>query len=381
MATESANQPRLPPQPTPPADAAAAPERSRGIATLRPEHLYKAVALFFLFFFVYRFFEAITQTLLLVYAASILAVALNPIAKRIPLARRWVAGLIGMAVIATIGLLLWLAIPALIAQIRDFAARAPEFQAQLEGWGEWLRAETGLNVRLVGEQVAQTARNMFQDGATQNLFGRARGLLEVLLVPLIVLIGGLYALASPNDRLLLPLLRVVPRHRRAAFYRIFKLLGERLLGWIRGTLIAMVAVGLLSIAALYIIGVPYWLLLGVIVGIVEFIPIFGPWIGGVPATTIAFLDEPIKGAWTAAAILVIQQIESYLITPWVMSSAAKIHPLVTLFALILFGSIFGILGILLALPIVIFVWTIVEVLWVERAVDTDRDWIPDVVKE
>lgn len=381
MASESADRARLPPRPTPPADAAEPPDRPRGIATLRPEHLYKAVAFFFLLFFFYRFFDAIAQTLLLVYAASILAVALNPIAKRIPLARRWVAGLIGITVVAAVGLLLWIAIPALVAQIRDFAARAPEFQAQLERWGEWLRQETGLNVRLIGEQTRQTVRGVFQDAGTQNLFGRARGLVEILLVPLIILLGGLYALANPNDRLLLPLLRVVPRDRRAAFYRIFKLLGERLLGWVRGTLIAMLGVGLLSIAALYIIGVPYWLLLGVTVGILEFIPLFGPWIGGVPATLIAFLDEPMKGVWTALAIVVIQQIESYLITPWAMSSAAKIHPLITLFALILFGGIFGILGILLALPIVIFLWTVVEVLWVERAVDTDEDWIPDVVKE
>lgn len=366
---------------TPSAREVAAPPRSPGITTLRAEHLYKAVALFFLLLFFYRYFEAIAQTLLLVYAAAILAVALNPIAKRIPMARKWVAALVGVAVIASLGVILWLAVPALLEQMRNLGERVPEFQTRLNTWGVRLREETGLNITLLGEQTAQLVRNMFTELGTDQLLGRARGLLEILLVPLIILIGGLYALASPNERLLEPVIRTVPRDARNAYYRIFQLLGERLFGWVRGTLIAMVAVALLSMIALYSIGVQYWLLLGVVMGLTEFIPIFGPWIGGIPATLVAFLDDPTKGLWTAAAIIAIQQIESYVITPWAMSQAAKIHPLVTLFALIVFGSIFGFLGILLALPIVIFVWTVVEVLWVERAIDTDQDYIAPVVEE
>lgn len=366
---------------TPGAEEVRAPERPPGIAALRPEHLYKAVGLFFLLLFLYRYFDAIKQTLLLVYAAAIVAVALNPIAKRIPVERKWVAGLVGLLVLITIGTILWFAVPALLGQLRNLSEQAPEFQARFTAWGERVRQETGLNIALLGEQTAQALRGMFSEIGTDQILGRARGLLEVLLVPLIILIGGLYALANPNERLLLPIVRLVPRDARNAYYRIFQLLGERLFGWIRGTAIAMLAVGLLSMTALYVIGVPYWLLLGVVIGIAEAIPIFGPWIGGIPATLIAFLDEPIKGLWTAAAVVAIQQIESYLITPWAMSQAAKIHPLVTLFALIIFGTIFGFLGLLLALPIVIFFWTVIEVLWVERAIDTDQDYIPPVVEE
>jgi predicted PurR-regulated permease PerM len=353
----------------------------RESAAIRPEHIYKAIGLFFLLLFLYHYFEQIKQTLLLVYAVAIFAVALNPAIKRIPVERKVLVALTGVLTLAAVGLLIWLAVPALIAQLRTLAEQAPEFQERMEAWGDWLRQETGLNVALIGEQTAQALRNMFEDLGTEQILGGARGVLEVMLVPLIVLIGGLYALANPNQRLLLPLLRVVPRDRRTSFYRIFELLGERLFNWIRGTIIAMLAVGLLSTAALYVIGVPYWLLLGVLVGLMEFIPIAGPWIGGVPAVLIAFLDDPMKGLWTAIAIIAIQQIESYMITPWAMSTAAKIHPLVTLFSLILFGSIFGFMGILLALPLVIFLWTVIEVLWVERALDTEADPLVPVVEE
>ncbi|HET7275214.1 MAG TPA: AI-2E family transporter, partial [Longimicrobiaceae bacterium] len=111
------------------------------------------------------------------------------------------------------------------------------------------------------------------------------------------------------------------------------------------------------------------------------VPLVGPWIGGAVATAVAFLDDPTKGLWTALAALAIQQVENNIIVPWAMSRAANVHPFVTLFALVLFGSLFGILGLLLSIPLVLFFWTVIEVLWVERAIDTDDDWIPDVVEE
>jgi predicted PurR-regulated permease PerM len=351
------------------------------LRVIRPEHLYRTALLLLALALFFRFFREISQTLLLVYAASIVAIVLNPLAHRLPVQRKLTAAAIGVAVLAGVGALLWLAIPALIGQLRDLVDRMPEFQAQLEDAAEWLRRSTGLNVALLGDDTAEIARNAFRSLGTEDLLGRARGALEVLFVPFIVLIGGLYALADPNRRLLLPVVRVVPPARRAAWYRIFDRLGTRLFDWIRGTLIAMLAVGTLSSLALYLIGVPYWLLLGTLIGLLEFIVIFGPWIGGIPAVLIAFLDDPMKGVWAAAAILAIQQLESYLITPWAMSQAARIHPLVTLFALILFGSIFGILGILLALPLVILIWTVTEVLWVEEALGGSDDQLAPVVDE
>lgn len=356
-------------------------DSNRSSSAVQPQHLYRAIGLFFVLALLFHFFGQIAQTLLLVYGASILAVGLNPIARRVPLQRAWVAGLVGLLVLGSMGLLLWLGIPALVGQLRGLAEQIPLFQQRFEQWGEWLRQQTGLNIHLVGEQTTRQLQQAFGGIGTEQIFGSARGVLEIILIPLIILVGGLYALAKPNDRLLVPLLRVVPAASRPAYVRVLGLLGERLLGWIRGTLLAMLAVGLLSTLALWLIGVPYWLLLGLIIGLVEFLPLIGPWIGGIPAVAIAFFVDPTKGLWTAAAILAIQQIESNLITPWAMSRAAEIHPLVTLFALILFGSIFGFLGLLLAVPLVILFWTLVEVLWVEETLDTERDRIPDVVRE
>ena len=80
-------------------------------------------------------------------------------------------------------------------------------------------------------------------------------------------------------------------------------------------------------------------------------------------------------------VCAIQQLESNLITPIVMAKVADVHPFVTLFAILLFGSLFGFLGVLLALPLVLLFWTFVQVLWVERAIHAGDDRIPPIVDE
>jgi predicted PurR-regulated permease PerM len=96
---------------------------------------------------------------------------------------------------------------------------------------------------------------------------------------------------------------------------------------------------------------------------------------------VAFLYDPALAAWTALAALGVQQFENNVIIPWAMSRGVHLHPLVTLFAVILFGSLFSALGVLLSLPLVILVWTVVQVLWVERTIGSAGERIRPVVQE
>lgn len=363
-----------------PPDAVTAPRRNGDDRPLRPEHLYKTVGLAFLAAIVYSHFDEISRVFLTVYAAAILGIALNIVVGLFPSQRRWVAALIGVTIVGLLGVALWLGIPALAEQIRGVADRAPELEQMLREWSAWLSDRTGLNIRLVGSGARDRMQQLFSnmDG---EVLGRASGLLEIVLLPLLILVGGLYAVGKPNDRLLTPLLRAVPRDRRLAFRRLLEVLGVRIRGWVAGSLIAMLAVGVLTFIALSVLGVRYALLLGTLNGLLEFIPIVGPWVGGAIAVLVTLLDSPSLAVGVLLVVVAIQQLESNLITPLVMARAAEVHPFVTVFAIFLFGALFGFLGILLALPLVILLWTVVEVLWVERAIDTDKDPIEPVVEE
>lgn len=364
-----------------PAAAVVPPRARREPAPLEPQHLYKTAGLLFLLALLYRFFAEITHVLLIVYAAAIFAVALNVIVQAVPMKRRWVAAALGLTIVAVIALVLGFGVPVLAEQIRGFSGQAPEFQKQLQAWSDWLRQKTGLNIDLFSARTSRFVQDLFGNVQGQDMIGRAAGVAEALFLPLLVLFGGLFAVAKPNERLLSPVLRAVPRDRRLAFRRLFEVLGGRLRGWIKGTLMAMLAVGVLSILAFSLLGVPYALMLGLLNGLLEFIPLAGPVVGGLVAVIVTSLDDPGKAVWVIFIVIAIQQVEANLITPVVMSRAADVHPFVTLFALVLFGYLFGFLGVLLAIPLVLFVWTVVEVLWVERALDTDEDHIAPVVKE
>ena len=342
---------------------------------LQPEHLYKAVGLLLLGLLFYAFFEPVSRVLLAVYAATIVAVALNVVVALIPGPRTVISAGLGVLIFAALGAALWFGIPALADQVRGLASEIPRIRALIVQWSEWLQQRIGLDIEILGDSVMS---NALED---TEILGRARTLGEALFLPLIILIGGIFAVGKPNERLLSPLLHAVPRERRDSFRDLFALLGDRLKGWVRGTLLAMIAVGVLTTIGLSIIGVRYAFLLGLISGVLEIVPFVGPWVAGALAVAVALLDDPTTALYVVILMLVIQQVESNLITPLVMSRAAQVHPFVTLFSLLFFGSFFGFLGVILAVPLVILVWTVVEVLWVDRAIGAHGDKIEPLVRE
>ncbi len=128
----------------------------------------------------------------------------------------------------------------------------------------------------------------------------------------------------------------------------------------------MAVVGVLSTDALYLIGVPGALFLGILTGLLEFVPLVGPIVAAVPPLLLAFVGGPLDVLWVLLAYLAIQQIESNLLEPLVMEKAASLHPAPVLVAVTLLGTAFGILGTILAVPTAVIAAILVKKLWFER---------------
>jgi len=342
--------------------------------------LYRLAGLLFMLAILFFYMEAIFRVLLLAFVGAILGIALNTVVKRIPLSRGLATGLVALTLLGAIGAGVWFLVVAVVDQLRGLIADLPNIVTLLEGWEVWLQDTTGIEVEIMGETGQRILDGLVGGVGGGAVLAGAFGVLEMVAISVLVLMGAFFVVAKPNERLLTPFMRAVPPEKRPAWHRMFKLLGERLSGWLWGTLVSMVIIGTMTTIVFYILGTPYPLVLGVFVGLADIIPLIGPWIGGLVAVIITLFHDPMLALWVAIAVIAIQELEGNLIRPMVMSGAANLHPFVTLLALILFGSMFGLLGAILSLPIVLAIGTAIQVLWVEETLDAGDDDIEPVVE-
>lgn len=137
--------------------------------------------------------------------------------------------------------------------------------------------------------------------------------------------------------------------------------------WFLGQLTSMTIIGVFSAVALSIIDIQFAVLLGLISGLISFVPFIGPVISVIPPALLGLTSEdPLKALWVIGIYLVIQAIESNLIQPIVMSQAVSLHPAVVVFGLLIMGTLFGFVGLLLAVPLVAALHVLMRELWIER---------------
>jgi predicted PurR-regulated permease PerM len=130
--------------------------------------------------------------------------------------------------------------------------------------------------------------------------------------------------------------------------------------FIQGQLITALIVGLLETVGLMIINIKYPLILGVVGGVANIIPFFGPIIGGIPAVAVALLDSPAKTIWTVVVFTIVQQIDNAFISPKIIEGRLGLHPVTTMLAVLVGGEFFGIIGMLLSVPIAAIVKIIIK---------------------
>jgi predicted PurR-regulated permease PerM len=133
-------------------------------------------------------------------------------------------------------------------------------------------------------------------------------------------------------------------------------------GWVRGELLLMLVIGVMTYAGLMLLGVPYALPLAVIAGLLEAVPNLGPTIAAIPAIIIALTISPIIALGTLILSVVIQQLENNLIVPKIMQSATGTEPLITILVLLVGFALGGITGAILSMPIYLTIQTVIKAL-------------------
>lgn len=209
------------------------------------------------------------------------------------------------------------------------------------------------------ERSGQSDWNVFGTitGTVSTLFGVFANLLIVLSVAAFLAVNP--ALYRRGLLLLLP----APRQQRAVDF--LDAVGRGLWRWSAGQLFAMAVVASMMTTGLWLIGVPQPLALGLIAGVTNFIPYLGPYIGGAPAALVAFSDDPVSAVWVALLTVIVQNVEGNLITPKIQQRATSLPPALIIVTVVALGVLFGLMGVLLATPILLVIFTAVRMFYVE----------------
>ena len=331
--------------------------------------LLRVALVVFALLLTYRFITTVAAVALLLATGLLLAVALSaPVEalyhRKVP--RPVGVALIVVLVLAALGIAGLFLYPVLAKQASQLAASLPDAFSQLVDRARALADRLGIRISSGGsggvsaQTLARIARRVL--GGLVGLFSGVTafftGLIVVLFVPI-------YLTALP-EQVVNWVIRLFPPDRRDRTREVLDKSRTSLLQWLAGRLFSMAVVGFLSTIALYIIGIPGALLLGVFSGLVAFVPIIGSIAGAVPPLILAFAGNPLDALWVVLAYLAIQQIESNLLTPLVMQKAVSLHPVMVIVSVTVAGAAFGILGSLLAVPVSVVAGVLIEELWFKR---------------
>ncbi len=295
---------------------------------------------------------AVRSVLVLLLIAAFLAIGLNPAVEAIERRGMRRSGAVGIVLLAVLAFFVgfgFAVVPPIVDQVGELADKAPDYVAQLQN-----------NSRVVSLDQRFGFLDRINDyvnhpeNAGTKLFGGVLGVSKVVFgaffSTLTVLILTLYFLSNLPG-LKAGAYRAVPRSRRPRVGLLTDEILERVGGYVGGALLIAGLAGTTTFVFLVVLGIPYPLALAMLVAITDLIPLIGATIGAALVTLVGFFVSVQVGLIAAAYYIAYQQIENYVIYPKVMKRSVDVSPVATVIAVLVGGSLLGVLGALLAIPI------------------------------
>ena len=296
----------------------------------------------------------IRDTLLLVYVAVLIAIGLSPLVDAIERHRlairmrlpRWAAilalYLLFVAAVISVGALV---LPPLISQARDLWAAAPELlhRAQL-----WLIQRGLLGREFTVVEAVQQAPGGGSD-AVGTVLGAVWGIVGGVFGVVTILIVAFYMMVD-SANIVRTFVRAFPRSERTRVSDACSDVSTKVSAWLAGQLFLGLIIGATAAIGLGLMGVPYFYVLALIAGVGELIPIVGPLLSAIPAVAVAFSVSPTLALGVTVFFVLQQQFENHLLVPRIMSRQVGVSPIVVIIALLIGGSLLGIIGAILAVP-------------------------------
>ena len=298
---------------------------------------------------------------------------LNPLVsalERRGVARVAGAGIVYLLFLCIVALVVSLLVPLVTRQVSSVIDHFPDYLADGQALVRDVAARFGQepNFRLDADHVRDwLSAGENRQAVTRYLTGLRSVTNSVISGLIIIVLGPVMAFYLLVDlpRLNRGAMALVPPGRREEIRGLMDRIGQAVGGFFRGQLLVALFVGVASSIGLWAIGLPFWLLVGMVAGVFNLVPLVGPFIGGGLAVIIALVSgEPLTAVWAALVLLVVQQIDNHLISPNVMGRTVQLHPVVVMLALLVGASFAGLFGMLVIVPLVavakivfLFIWS------------------------
>ncbi|MGE6491912.1 AI-2E family transporter [Exiguobacterium sp. NPDC077395] len=197
-------------------------------------------------------------------------------------------------------------------------------------------------------------------GNIASSFGQVVGFVTSAVITIVVIPFMLLYMLLDGKRLPDAIVKLLPSSYEKETRHILHDMHETVRSYVNAQLLVAFFVGITSLIGLWIVGVDYAILLALFMMVTNIIPYVGPFLGAVPAVIVAFIQDPIKVIWVIVVIIIVQQIESNVISPLIQGKSLKVHPLTIIIVLLVAGNLAGIIGMLIAVPFYAVAKTVVQ---------------------
>lgn len=323
------------------------------------------------------FLDAVVVTLLFFLLAVILAMALNPPVTWLEqkgVHRTLATLMVILVVFAIIGLLAWLIMPRLLEQVFSLAEDIPGYVTSLvnrvsvflEDYPE-VRQRLQVDASMVGRALP-SAVSVLTTVGRYSLSALVLVVFGIILASVVI-----YMLMNPRP-LIRGLLAGLPPHMRDPVSRATVGSSRMISGWITSNLIIGGVEGVAAAIFLGVIGIPGWLLWGVLTFFSELVPKVGPYLMTIPPAIVALAIDPVTALWVVLFYVALNEITGDVIAPYVRGEQMNLHPVSLIFTVLVMASLFGILGALIATPLTGFIKAFYEELHLaDQPKDPEQD--------
>lgn len=295
-----------------------------------------------------------------ILVATLLTTLAGLLTRFISLPQKAAVAIVVLLLLLIFGLVGWWVGDTVVEQFSELRKKLP---SAIEAFQDWLAQLPG-GAAISGE-LEEMSGSKIPWADVAGYTGTALGGLANFVL---ILALGLYFAVSPQLYWRGFIRLIPPAYRKNAEAGLASAAGG-LKSWLLGQLFTMVAIGILTTIGLLLLGIPLAVPLGILAGLLEFVPFIGPVLFGVLATLMAFSEGPTAALHVALLTIALQQLEGDVLTPLIQKRVVSLPPVLSLVAVLIFAALFGIPGILFATPLMVVVMILVQRLYIEHALE------------